>query len=377
MKKYKLFLVLGGRATAISGSKLWLRNLYDPLIKLGHDVTLLDTDEFAVKHGVKPFSQKAKELLSNELPEFISNNIKKERYDFFLSYLHNGQIYPEVFKEIKRQIFTINYTTNYHQFPLFEEIAKIVDCNIYISKIAKEGFDRVGAKSYYMPLAANPNFYNPSKDKKKNTIIFIGSSYGIRAYYLWRVLQNEINLQIFGPGWEKRKKIRYFIKEILDYNKILITNIDRTLQILDKKLRNKIIEKINKDYQENINPPLSDDAFARELASASIVINFNESRYNHDFLNHNVLLGCNLREFETTMSGSFSLTQYSDELPYYFEEGKEVISFKNEHELVDKLKYYISHETEREKIAKAGYERAINDHTWQRRFTDFFTFFEN
>ncbi|MCK4826027.1 glycosyltransferase family 1 protein, partial [bacterium] len=34
--------------------------------------------------------------------------------------------------------------------------------------------------------------------------------------------------------------------------------------------------------------------------------------------------------------------------------------------------YYMSNDIERERIARAGYERAIRDHTWQRRFEDFF-----
>ena len=74
-----------------------------------------------------------------------------------------------------------------------------VDLNIYISKIAKEGFDNIGAKSYYMPLAANPDFYTPLP--KTNKISFVGATYGQRPYYMWRLLQNNINVfQIKSEG---------------------------------------------------------------------------------------------------------------------------------------------------------------------------------
>jgi spore maturation protein CgeB len=132
---------------------------------------------------------------------------------------------------------------------------------------------------------------------------------------------------------------------------------------------------INKKYSNSIFPSLTDNEFANKLSNSAIVINFNESRYNNDYLNHNVLFGCNLRDFESTMSGTFSLTQYSEELYDFFEEGKEVVSFKNEFELVDKLKYYKAHPIEREKIAYNGYLRAIKDHTWQNRFDKFFNYF--
>ena len=126
------------------------------------------------------------------------------------------------------------------------------------------------------------------------------------------------------------------------------------------------------DYSESVHGPLTDSEYFGKLATSSVVVNFSESRFDHDFINPNVLLGCNLRDFETTMSGTFLCTQHSDELPLFFEEGKEVVSFKNEHELVDKLKFYTAHEPERNEIARAGYKRAVQDHTWQKRFQDFF-----
>jgi len=94
--------------------------------------------------------------------------------------------------------------------------------------------------------------------------------------------------------------------------------------------------------------------------------------FNHDFLNCSLVHACNFRDFETTMSGTFLCTQYSDELQYFFEDGKEIVSFKNEYELVDKLTFYTTHEDSRNKITTAGYKRARRDHTWQKRFQDFF-----
>lgn len=379
MKSYRIFLVLGGRATSLDGSKIWLRNLYDPLIDLGHDVTLFDSDEFSLKNGAPVFSAKAKELLSNYLPDHFSHLCREKKFDIFFSYLHAKQIDPQVYHAIKKEgVFIVNFTTNYHQFDLYREIAKIVDYNIYISRIAKEGFDQAGARSYYMPLAANPSFYKPSA-RKTNEASFIGSVYGVRPYYLWRVLQNDIDLSIYGPGWLTRKDSASWLRKALRRVKAVKTafqesgyGLDRKIVRLDEQLRLKIVQKLNVDHGKAPHAALSDEEYPRVLAESAVVINFNESRFNHDFLNHNVLLGCNLRDFEIPMSRTLSLTQYSDELSSFFEDGKEVVSFRNEFELVDKVKYYIAHKTEREQIAKAGYGRALKDHTWQKRFEDFF-----
>ena len=42
-----------------------------------------------------------------------------------------------------------------------------------------------------------------------------------------------------------------------------------------------------------------------------------------------------------------------------FEEDKEAVFFNSIQEMVDKAKYYIKHESVREKIAQAGYERCM------------------
>ena len=373
MKRLKIFLVLDGRATGVKGSSIWTKNFYDTFLDLGHDVTLMSVVDFIAKQGIKPSSPKAKEFLSTELPIVFKKQNEQKKFDMFFSYLHNGQIFPSAFHEIKKVgVFTVNYTTNYHQFPMYEEIAKIVDLNIYASKIAQQAFDNVAAQSYYMPFAANPTYYKPISHKE-NKAVFIGSTYGVRPYYFWRVLQNEIDIQLYGPGWNtSNSSVKKAIKnKYHTYRSVFALN-DERLDLLNKQTNYEIIKKLNKSYPENIHEHLSDEDYFKKLASSAISVNFNESRFNGDFLNHRVLLGCNLRDFENTMSGTFSLTQYSDELPRFFEEGIEVVSFKNEYELVDKIKYYLEHDLEREKIALAGYQRAFKEHTWKNRFEHFF-----
>lgn len=371
MKKFNIFLVLDGRATGVNGSSIWIKNFYDTLSNWGHDVSLVSVGDFFTSKGLNISSAKAKEILSSELPKEFKKQNEQKKFDIFLSYLHNGQIFPSAFHEIKKEgVFTVNYTTNYHQFPMYEDIAKIVDMNIYASKIAHQGFDKANAKSYYMPFAANPKYYKPLKTKE-NKAVFIGSTYGVRPYYLWRVLQNEIDLQLYGPGWKNPSLKKRIKNQYYNYRSVF-AKTDERLDLLNKQTNFEIIKKLNNNFDKNMHQELSDEDYFKKIASASISVNINESRFNHDFLNHRVLLGCNLRDFENTMSGTLSITQYSEELSNFFEDGKEVVSFKNEYELVDKLQYYIKNDSEAQKIALAGYHRAVSEHTWGKRFNDFF-----
>jgi len=63
------------------------------------------------------------------------------------------------------------------------------------------------------------------------------------------------------------------------------------------------------------------------------------------------------------MAGGFMLTEYAPALEDYFEIDKEIVCFENAAEMVDKINYYLNHDEERRAIARAGWERAINEHT--------------
>lgn len=79
----------------------------------------------------------------------------------------------------------------------------------------------------------------------------------------------------------------------------------------------------------------------------------------------------NMRIFETTGSGLFLLAEHRSNLSRYFEVGTEIESFRDERELVDKVRHYLAHPDEREAIARRGHERCMRDHSMSRRIMAF------
>jgi len=75
----------------------------------------------------------------------------------------------------------------------------------------------------------------------------------------------------------------------------------------------------------------------------------------------------NMRCFEVTGAGGFLLTNRIASLEELFVDGKEVVMYDSIDDAVEKAKYYLAHDSEREKIALAGYERAMKDHTIDAR----------
>ena len=88
----------------------------------------------------------------------------------------------------------------------------------------------------------------------------------------------------------------------------------------------------------------------------------------------NLMKGCletglNNRHFEITAYGGFMLTYLTEELADCFEIGKECDIFRDEHELLKKIDYYLNHDGERREIAAAGQRRTLSQHLYSHRLT--------
>lgn len=75
----------------------------------------------------------------------------------------------------------------------------------------------------------------------------------------------------------------------------------------------------------------------------------------------------NMRLYESTGMGALLLTEAAPNLNTLFEPGREVVTYSSEDELVERIEHYASHEDERAAIARAGHERTLREHTYERR----------
>ena len=88
----------------------------------------------------------------------------------------------------------------------------------------------------------------------------------------------------------------------------------------------------------------------------------------------NPLKEINLRNFEIPMSGGIQICRYNPELTNYFEDGKEIIFYENNDDLIEKTAYYLNKadDTELKNIKAAARLRSENEHTWMNRFNIIF-----
>jgi spore maturation protein CgeB len=81
-----------------------------------------------------------------------------------------------------------------------------------------------------------------------------------------------------------------------------------------------------------------------------------------------------MRTFEVPACGGFMLAERTQEHLEIFKEDEEIVCFSTVEELVDKVRYYSNNDRARQTIAKAGYERVLNDHhTYRDRLIEIFS----
>jgi spore maturation protein CgeB len=82
--------------------------------------------------------------------------------------------------------------------------------------------------------------------------------------------------------------------------------------------------------------------------------------------------GINCRAFEIPAMGGFQLVSWRPAIADLFIEGVEIETYKTFAELLDKINYYLSNDTERRKIIDNGYKRVHKDHTYTNRLIEIF-----
>lgn len=85
---------------------------------------------------------------------------------------------------------------------------------------------------------------------------------------------------------------------------------------------------------------------------------FASSRININMTLRSIHTGIPLRVIDILGAGGFCLTNYQTELSGYFENSRELVWFESPDDMLDKAEYYLSHDEEREQIARCGRKAA-------------------
>jgi spore maturation protein CgeB len=366
-------------------SNIWRNNLYCTLIDLGHDVVEFDYDlretiQKADKSLHRSFVAKNRPKITRELLRQIRQAHSERPIDLFFSYFYDACVMVEGLEQIRALgIKTVNwYCNGSYQFHLVEEISPHYDWCLVPEKFRLENYRAIGARPLYCQEGANPNIYKPHNVPVEFAVTFVGQAYGERPDYIRHLLDHAVDARVWGYGWEKfsqsyqsqnagsARRLGQAVGEFLSYT-VWQDGLRRLLNL-------ELLRSAGKTVRQAPEVTLPDDIIGGVLTDSDMIEMYSRSKINLGFStcgatheSEERIVQVRLRDFEVPMSGGFYLVEYMEELEEFFDIGKEIVCYSDPQDLVDKIRYYLEHEDQREEIRKAGYERAVRDHTWHKR----------
>ena len=324
------------------------QSVYNTLIRMnGGNIKVIyfPYDEVLINRGRDTMNKELLEMVFNEKPDGIFFGVENE---FFKK---------EIIKEIteKSGAVTFNWYSddNWKFYNYSKYWATLYHYVITTDYDSVEKYHKIGYKNVILSQwGFDPLIYKPLNLPKIYDVTFVGAAHGNRKRIIKELKRNGINVKCGGSGWPAGRVSQEDMLKIFSQSKINL-NFTKSAGVFWKELASIFLWR---DYKRKIklaNPRYWIDNL-KTMKAALFTKQFKA------------------RIFEVPSCRTFLLTEYVTHLEDYYKIGKEIECFYNVKELAKKIDYYLKNEEEREKIAEAGYERTIQDHTWEKRFNEIF-----
>jgi len=306
----------------------------------GHKTVPIDTEpEDVRKKQSRLICRVAKKIFG---PKDFANTNKRiletvEKESFDVIWIDKGTyILPSVLSHIKRttRSLLVHYNTDdimrkEHQLDNYFKAIDIYGVHFTTNNFNIPEMHELGAKRvYFSELACDDNMYRPvdvpEEDKRKlgSDIFFIGHWEPKTEKLIGYLTEHQMPVTVRGPNWHKAKNIK------------LLSSVVKS-------------------------GPIWGQDYVKSICCGKIGLGI-VSKWNR-----NLTAG---RIFEIPACGTFLLAERTPSIQSVYVEGKEAEFFSNSEELLEKAKYYLSHDKERQAIAKAGHERCITSrYSWKDR----------
>jgi len=324
-------------------------NFYDSLVRMNNssnEVLYFPFDEIIFEKG--------RDKMNKELLEVV----QKEKPDLCFFFLFGDEIKKQTIKKITQESgsITFNWFADDH-FRFYNFSKYYAPCFNWISTTdseAVEKYNKIGYKNVIKTQwACNQFLYKPFDLSKTYDVSFVGQPHSDRRKIVDQIRKAGINMKCWGNGWQSGRVSQDEMLKIFSQSKINLNLTKSSGSINLRALASIFLKKELNNSLKFINPKYWFGNFQSILAKKREQIKG--------------------RNFEIPGCGGFLLTSDADNLGDYYEDGKEIVIYKDINDMIDKIKYYLEHNKEREAIAKAGYERTLQEHTYEKRFNNIFT----
>ena len=362
--------------------------------KLGHDVSQIEFNKEHFRSDPK-FEKDLEQTILDSKPDAVfSLNyfpvialVCKKTETKYISWIYDN---PYVLLYSYTVIFPTNYifvfdTTQFNEFQ-------------------SNGINTV----YYMPLCSdalrlsgydNFDYFKSTKWHNHTDIAFVGSLYTEDHQFYDRINNISEYSRGYLEGLMESQSHVYgfnFIQDCLPKNIIKEMQNDLPLfpnedgveteewlfaqYVLNRKLsgieRTKMLKLIGSTYEydlytknEKLSLPNCHNHGPIEAYSGAPYV-YKTARINLNFTLRSIISGIPLRAFEIIGSGGFLLTNYQADFDDCFVAGEDYVFFESPEDMMTKIEYYLSHDKERAQIAQNGFNKALSEHTYEKRLAE-------
>lgn len=249
---------------------------------------------------------------------------------------------------------------------------------------------------FHMPLASSPQEFQEAINRNKLEpyfdVSFVGSLYSKTDYDKIKFEDTYFEGYLEGIMAAQHPVYGYNIIEtalsVKDAQRIIelagtpvpsdydITPIQAAAYILERKLsakeRVEYLQQVGGKYDLYL---FSGDSKSKEVNASfmgtvdhdtRMPVVFNHTKINLNFTTRNIHSGVPLRVLDVLASEGFLLTAYQPEIDELFENGKELVMFSDEREMMEAIEYYLNHDDERKAIARNGYKKVAEHFTYEK-----------
>lgn len=297
-------------------------NFYSTLMHMGHNITYFDF--------ITEYQQRGKEAMNLRLRDIV----RTEKPDLLFCVLFTNELDIDVMRNISQRTETVTYNWFCDDHWRFDNFSRYwAPAFDWVSTTAVSALPKYQCIGYPNVIktqwACNHYLYKPTCAQLDYEVTFVGQPHGTRRATIDKLRKQGIDVRTWGHGWEngrltQEEMIDVFGKSRINLN---LSNASTTGTGWQRWLR------------------LKRPQLAQQIKG---------------------------RNFEVPGCDGFMLTGNAENLEEYYTPGREVTIFNNDEDLIEKIRFYLNHENDRQRIARTGYNRTLADHTYEKRFGDIF-----
>ncbi|MDO8460077.1 MAG: glycosyltransferase [Nanoarchaeota archaeon] len=284
--------------------------------KIFKEIITFDPQEVTYNYGKK------------EMNESFLKVIKKERPDYIFLWLIYDEFYIDTLLRI-REVSPLSKVINFFGdddtlfYNYSRYYAPLFDASLIFQRNFFPEYKKEGITSVFITMGVDLESYGDLKIEKKYDVSFIGTPKSDRYEMIKYLINNGINVKVFGFGWE-----------------------------------------VYPDLAKYYGGKLSNEDFVRVINQSKINICLTKNYQDKPHYKGRII--------EISACKSFALNEYFDGYSKIYKESKEIVMFKDKEDLLNKVKYYLRNEKEREKIAEMAYKETLSNLSLEVQFINLF-----